>query len=143
LTSAPGRRWWRSRAAAIGFAAIILTAAGAGAATAYILSRKPHSHERTLAAIQTTHRGPEQSASSNAVAPAVAGSTPSTSTASSAGTSSSSSATGPADVIRQHLEHLGSGQYQQAFALMTAAYRADNPDWVSDRAAADPGINVI
>jgi serine protease Do len=49
----------------------------------------------------------------------------------------------PASTLQSHLEDLGSGQYQAAFALMTSSYQARNPNWVSARAAADPQINII
>lgn len=56
---------------------------------------------------------------------------------------SQSAARGPGATLRLHLEDLGSGQYQAAFMLMSASYQAQNPSWVQDRSAANPGINVI
>jgi len=50
---------------------------------------------------------------------------------------------GPAQVIRTHLEDLGSGNYAGAFKLMISGYQSQNPSWPSDRSAADPGINII
>ena len=50
---------------------------------------------------------------------------------------------GPANVFREHLQDLGSGQYARAFRLMTAAYRSQNPSWPTDRSAADPGTHII
>jgi hypothetical protein len=49
----------------------------------------------------------------------------------------------PASALRSHLNDLESGDYQAAFRLMSAGYRSQNPSWPSDRAAADPGINII
>ena len=42
-----------------------------------------------------------------------------------------------------HLQDLGAGNYSAAFGLMTAAYRSRNPSWLTGRAAADPGINIL
>jgi RNA polymerase subunit RPABC4/transcription elongation factor Spt4 len=50
---------------------------------------------------------------------------------------------GPAQVIRTDLQDLGSGNYAGAFRLMSSSYRSANPSWASDRAAADPGINIV
>lgn len=49
----------------------------------------------------------------------------------------------PAQVIRTHLQDLGSGNYSGAFKLMTSDYRSQNPSWPSARSAADPGIDII
>jgi hypothetical protein len=49
----------------------------------------------------------------------------------------------PADVLRRHFAALGSGRYQGAFHLMSPRYQSQNPSWPSDRASANPGINVI
>jgi hypothetical protein len=46
-------------------------------------------------------------------------------------------------VARQHLEALGSGRYDAAFALMSAAYRSANPNWPSERSNADPAVSVV
>jgi hypothetical protein len=46
-------------------------------------------------------------------------------------------------VIRQHLEDIAHGQYQQAYALLSAAYQAQNRDWVSNHSAAGSSITVI
>lgn len=45
--------------------------------------------------------------------------------------------------IRRHLEDINSGHYQQAFELLSASYRDQNPTWASVRAEADSGINII
>lgn len=50
---------------------------------------------------------------------------------------------GPADTLQTHLQDLDSGQYQEAFSLMSAAYQSQNPSWVQERTAADPGITII
>jgi hypothetical protein len=50
---------------------------------------------------------------------------------------------GPVDTLRRHLQDLGSGRYQAAFDLTSDQYQSQNPSWVSDRAAADPSIDVI
>ena len=50
---------------------------------------------------------------------------------------------GPATTLRRHLEDLESGQYGVAFTLMSARYQAQNPSWVQQRAAADPGITIV
>lgn len=52
-------------------------------------------------------------------------------------------AANPAAVIKQHFEDIHSGNYQAAFEIMTARYRAQNPAWASDHQAAGSGINVI
>ncbi|MFL5865303.1 MAG: S1C family serine protease [Solirubrobacteraceae bacterium] len=57
--------------------------------------------------------------------------------------STAAAAVGPAATLRLHLEDLASGQYDAAFNLMSSGYRAQNPSWVQDRAAAEPGVNVI
>jgi hypothetical protein len=49
----------------------------------------------------------------------------------------------PTRVMREHLEQLDHSNYTGAFSLMSAAYRAENPGWVSNREAADPMINII
>jgi len=59
------------------------------------------------------------------------------------GSGGAAPASDPASVIRTHLQDINAGNYQAAFALMTSSYRAENPSWPSDRAAADPGIEII
>jgi hypothetical protein len=49
----------------------------------------------------------------------------------------------PTRVMREHLEQLDHSNYSGAFSLMSAAYRAENPGWVSNREAADPMINIV
>lgn len=60
-----------------------------------------------------------------------------------AGTPSQAGMSGPAAVMREHLDDINSGNYQQAFALMSASYRAQNPSWLSNHTRANPGITVI
>jgi hypothetical protein len=50
---------------------------------------------------------------------------------------------GPSEVLRTHLQDLGTGDYRAAFRLMSPSYQAQSPAWLSDRAAADPAINVV
>jgi hypothetical protein len=45
--------------------------------------------------------------------------------------------------IKAHFTDLGSGRYAQAFGLMVPSYRAGNPSWIDNRAAADPGITIV
>jgi hypothetical protein len=80
------------------------------------------------------------SGSSTSAAPAV---TPPLTTSTPAPAATAPSPPGAAQVIRTHLQDLGSGNYSGAFRLMTSAYRSENPPWPSDRSAADPGINII
>jgi hypothetical protein len=56
---------------------------------------------------------------------------------------SQSSPDAPASVIESHLQDINSGDYSAAFGLMSTTYRAQNPSWPSDRAAANPAINII
>lgn len=49
---------------------------------------------------------------------------------------------GPATVLRQHLEGLADGRYAAAFALMSPTYRSRNPRWPALRAQAAPAIRV-
>ena len=49
----------------------------------------------------------------------------------------------PTRALREHLERLDAGNYSGAFALMSAAYRSENPGWVSNREAADPMIDIV
>ena len=51
--------------------------------------------------------------------------------------------TGPAAIITQHLENLDAGEYRAAFELLTSGYQSRNPNWVSERRAARPRINII
>lgn len=84
---------------------------------------------------------PSATPGSNTSSAPAATSPPTTSTA--ASPPAAPSPPGPAQVIRTHLQDLGSGNYAGAFKLMTSAYRSQNPAWPSDRSAADPGINII
>ncbi len=84
---------------------------------------------------------PPVTSGSSTPTPPVATSPPTTSTP--ASPPPAPSPPGPAQVIRTHLQDLGSGNYAGAFKLMTSAYRSQNPSWPSDRSAADPGINII
>ena len=80
------------------------------------------------------------SGSSTSPAPAL---TPPLTTSTPASATTAPSPPGPAQVIRTHLQDLGSGNYAGAFNLMTSAYRSQNRSWLSDRSAAHPGINII
>jgi hypothetical protein len=79
-------------------------------------------------------------ASPQATTPAATTSTAATPTAS---TPAPPSPPGPSQVIRMHLDDLGSGNYAGAFGLMSASYRSRNPSWTSERSAADPAINIV
>lgn len=48
----------------------------------------------------------------------------------------------PARVLRRHFQRLSKGDYAGAFAMMSGDYRASNPNWTSERSAANPFINV-
>jgi hypothetical protein len=50
---------------------------------------------------------------------------------------------GPSLTIRRHLEDLTSANYNGAFSLMSASYRAQNPKWEGGRSTATPMINVV
>lgn len=68
---------------------------------------------------------------------------PGTTTTSAPTASAASNGPGPSTIFRHHLEDINSGSMQQAFALMTPAYRAANPSWPSLREQASPSINVV
>jgi hypothetical protein len=46
-------------------------------------------------------------------------------------------------VIRQHLQDIAAGHYQQAFALLSAAYQAQNPDWVANHTTGGSSVTII
>jgi hypothetical protein len=49
----------------------------------------------------------------------------------------------PARALRRHYQRLDRGEYQAAFALMTPRFRATNRGWASQRASANPSVNVV
>jgi hypothetical protein len=48
----------------------------------------------------------------------------------------------PARTVELHFKRLGEGDYEGAFAMMSASYRSANPNWVDNRQAADPMIDI-
>lgn len=60
-----------------------------------------------------------------------------------AGSAGANGTAPPAQTIEAHLQRLGEGDYEGAFAEMSAAYRAANPGWVENREQADPMVNVV
>lgn len=83
-------------------------------------------------------------ASTTAVAPpATAPATTPTSTAPPSTSTAPQGNPGPAATLRTYFHELGSGQARAAFAFMSAAYKAKNPSWISEREAAHPQINLI
>ena len=76
-------------------------------------------------------------------APVADAGTPGAGDSGNTGTGTTAAATGPADILQEHLSDLGSGQYQAAFELTSSAYQAQNPGWVQDRSTADPSVNII
>lgn len=49
----------------------------------------------------------------------------------------------PSRVLRRHLADLGSGDYDDAFALMSSRFRAKSPGWKDERSSAQPYINIV
>jgi hypothetical protein len=48
----------------------------------------------------------------------------------------------PTKALRRHYTRLGSGDYSGAFAAMSSAYRAANPNWPTVRGDAQPFLDV-
>ena len=45
--------------------------------------------------------------------------------------------------MRSHFEHLRDGEYDAAFNLFTPSYQSKaSSSWISQRSAADPGVNI-
>jgi S1-C subfamily serine protease len=86
---------------------------------------------------------PTATCPSSQPAPVADAGTPGAGDSGNSGAGTAAAATGPADVLQEHLSDLGSGQYQAAFELMSSAYQAQNPGWVQDRNTADPSVNII
>ena len=49
----------------------------------------------------------------------------------------------PARVLRRHYQRIATGDYSAAFALMSASFRAANPDWIARLRTADPYLKVV
>jgi hypothetical protein len=140
------RRSW-SPTMVIAIVAVLVIAAGAGVAVALIAgghSRSPRSAHGGAGSRSVSHGDAAKGAKSG-TATQLAGSsvTATTGAAPSASAHSTVAQThGPAGAIRGHLEDLENGRYQAAFDLMTAGYRAQNPQWASVREEADPTIRI-
>jgi hypothetical protein len=52
-------------------------------------------------------------------------------------------AAAPVRLLRKHFRSLDNGNYQAAFRLMSARYRATSPSWPSARADASPSIHIV
>lgn len=46
-------------------------------------------------------------------------------------------------ILRKHFQRINSGDYDGAFALMSSAYQAKNPQWTDEPSTAQPFINVV
>ncbi len=126
----------------LGIAAGVLAAVVAGALGVLLGTgafSKAHAH----------HGGQGTSGSSSSTPNSTTSMTSTTSTTTASTTSTSTTTPKPPPpptpeaVIHRHLDDLGAGRYQQAFGLISAAYRAHNPSWPSERASASPAIKII
>jgi hypothetical protein len=143
---AGSRPWWRGPAG-LGLALLALAAVTGGTllATGTLSSARaprPHGGTGPSRSIAATHATTSSALASTPTTTTSTQTTPTTPTTTST-TRAAPSATGPAAIIRQHLDDINEGHYLQAFSLMTPTYQAQNPSWPSVRATADPGIEVI
>jgi hypothetical protein len=132
-------KWWRSRVALLGLIATLLIGGGATAAVSVTFSHKSHHAARGPTAKLAAKRTPAPVAATPSPATPATTALPAISTAPSA----SPPQAGAQQAVQQHLEDIDSGKYQQAFQMMFASYQGGNPSWPSNRAAANPGINII
>jgi hypothetical protein len=50
---------------------------------------------------------------------------------------------GPASTLQVYFEELGAGDKRKAFAMMSPAYRRQNPAWLPEREQAEPHVHVV
>ncbi len=125
-------------------ALVLVAIAGGAAAAAFALSGSSKSSPRPkLASSHTTshHSSSKQTGSGSNQTGGVT--SPTQGASNRTGGGSHSSTPGPAAVIREHLDDIANGQYQQAFALLSSSYQAANPDWVGNHSSGGSSVNVI
>ncbi len=132
-------------------ALVLIAIVGGGAAAAFILAGSSNSPKpATVAGIHPAshkatprHTGSGTNQPTNGPSQSGGTSTPAQTPTNSTNNVAPNSTSGPAAVIRQHLDDIAHGHYQQAFALLSSGYQAANPTWVSNHASAGSRVTVV
>ena len=133
-------------ATVLAIGAVVAILAGGATAAAVIVSGKHH--HKAVAQTPPTTSQPRPTPTGGGAdttptdGPSISPTTP-TDTTATTDTTPSSDGSGPAAVMKQHYSLLDNGDYQGAFDLMTPAYHAKYPNWVTDREQGDPALRNV